>query len=139
MRADGANGDPAVRMAEFVGKFGANGSVSGICDDSYAPALAQLGNTIGRALGPLCLDATVPDRDLQKAGIQASCQVIEHAPNAADRSLSQCDAASAQGGPVPCWYLAGSPSCQSGTGLVINRAAPPVAGTTITIHCSMCG
>src|SRR5262249_7767341 len=139
MRADGANGDPAVRMSEFVGKFGANGSASSICDDSYAPALAQLGNTIGRALGPLCLNATVPDSDPQTPGIQATCQVVEHAPNTADRTLPQCSAASSQGGPAPCWYLTSATSCQSGTGLVINRAAPPVAGTSVTVRCSQCG
>jgi hypothetical protein len=138
-RADGAYGDPAVRMAEFVSRFGANGSVSSICDDSYAPALAQLGNTIGRALGPLCLSATVPDGDPQKPGIQAACQVVEHAPNAADRTLPQCDAASPQGGPKPCWYLTGAQSCQSGTGLVINRTAPPPTGTSVTVRCSRCG
>jgi hypothetical protein len=138
-RADGANGDPAVRMAEFVGKFGANGSVSSICDDSYAPALTQLGATIGRALGPLCLAAAVPDSDPSKPGIQASCQVVEHAPGAADDTLPQCDAASPQGGPAPCWYLSAAASCTSGVGLVVNRSASPAAGTTVSVRCSLCG
>jgi hypothetical protein len=138
-RADGANGDPAVRMAQFVTGFGANGSASSICDDSYAPALAQLGNTIGRALGPLCLTASVPDSDPQTPGIQATCQVVEHAPNAADRTLPECSAASSQGGPPPCWYLTSATSCQSGTGLVINRATPAAVGTSVTVRCSLCG
>jgi hypothetical protein len=68
-----------------------------------------------------------------------SDQVVEHAPNAADQTLPQCDAASPQGGPKPCWYLTGAQSCQSGTGLVINRIASPATGTSVTVRCSRCG
>jgi hypothetical protein len=45
-------------------------------------ALTQLGNTIGRALGPQCLNATIPDHDAAKPGIQATCQVVLHVTDA---------------------------------------------------------
>src|SRR5262249_14019244 len=138
----GANGDPAVRMAEFTGKFGANGTFSSICDDSYAPALSQLGATIGRALGPLCLAAPVADTDATKVGIQANCQVIERAPGVADRTLPPpaCDPPPPQGGPAPCWYVAPSTTatCPSGVQLQINRTTPPAPGTTLGVHCTSC-
>ena len=50
MRTDGSSAYPAPRMADFVAQFGANGTTSSLCDDSYAPALTQLGNAIGRVV-----------------------------------------------------------------------------------------
>jgi hypothetical protein len=143
VRADGANGDPAVRMEEFVSRFGPNGTSSSICNDSYAPALNQLGTAIGRALGTLCIDVAIPDTNAQLPGIQANCQVLEHVPAsdttpAIDRALPQCDAASAQGRPLPCWYMTGNNACQSGVQMLINRTGEPPAGDTVSVSCTVC-
>ena len=54
--------------------------MSSICEDSYAPALSQLGMAIGRAFTSHCLDAAVPDGDAVAPGIQARCDVVLRAP-----------------------------------------------------------
>ena len=74
-------------MADFVGQFGSNGNFSSICNDSYAPALAQLGIAIGRAFTSHCLDTTVPDADPGVPGIQARCDVVLRAPSKADQTI----------------------------------------------------
>jgi hypothetical protein len=137
-RADGAYADPGVRMAEFTAKFGSNGNFSSICNDSYAPALAQLGTAIGRAFTSHCLDATVPDADPAAAGIQASCEVVLRAPSRPDQPLPACDAATPQGGPQPCWYLTSSTACTSGVLFAVNRTGATAAGETISIRCGAC-
>jgi hypothetical protein len=141
-RSDGAYADPAVRLKEFTTKFGANGSFSSICDDSYAPALAQLGTAIGKALTPSCLDTAVPDGDSTKPGIQATCQVVDHLPGVDggvnDVVLPECDAASSAGGPAPCWYLSANTTCASGIQFTVNRTSNPATGETISIRCNAC-
>ena len=138
MRSDGGNGDPAVRMTDFVTQFGANGSASSICDNSFAPALTQLGTAIGRAFTSNCLDATVPDSDATAPGIQASCDVVLHAPGMTDRTIPTCDMATPQGGPQPCWYLTASAACTSGVLFAMNRTGATAAGETISVRCGSC-
>jgi hypothetical protein len=137
-RADGANGDPAVRMADFVGQFGSNGIMTSICDDSYAPALSQLGMAINRAFTSHCLDSAVPDGDAVAPGIQARCDVVLHAPSKPDQTIPTCDAATPQGGPQPCWYLTASTGCGSGVLFSMNRSGATAAGETISIRCDTC-
>jgi hypothetical protein len=137
-RTDGSYADPAVRMADFVAQFGGNGSMTSLCDDSYAPALTQLGNAIGRAFTSHCLDATVVDSNPTLPGIQASCDVVLHAPSAADQILPQCDVASPSGGPQPCWYLTSNTTCTSGVLFAANRSGATRAGETISIRCGSC-
>jgi hypothetical protein len=138
VRADGSNADPAVRMTDFVSKFGTNGSVTSICDDSYAPALTQLGTAIGRAFTSHCLDTAVPDADPARVGIQASCQVVLRAPGSPDQTLPACDQATPQGLPQPCWYLSSNAACSSGVLFSLNRTGATTAGETVSIRCGSC-
>jgi hypothetical protein len=137
-RTDGGFADPAVRMTDFVGQFGANGVTSSICDNSFAPALTQLGTAIGRAFTSQCLDATVPDHDPVTPGIQAHCDVVLHAPSQTDKTISACDMASPQGGPQPCWYLTASSACGSGVLFAMNRTGATATGETISVRCDTC-
>ena len=137
-RSDGAFADPAVRMADFVAQFGTNGNMTSICDDSFAPALAQLGTAIGRAFTSHCLDNTVPDGDPVAPGIQASCDVVLRAPGKADQTIPMCNAPTPQGGPQPCWYLSSSTGCNSGVLFSVNRTGTTTAGETISIRCGAC-
>jgi hypothetical protein len=138
MRSDGAFADPAVRMSDFIAQFGNNGSMTSICDDSYAPALAQLGMAIGRAFTSHCLDATVPDGDAATPGIQASCDVVLRTPSKPDQVIPVCSTATPQGGPQPCWYLTSSTGCASGVLFSMNRTGATTAGETISIRCDTC-
>ena len=47
---DGSFGDPAVRIAQWVKAFGANGVMASICDGSYANAFAGVVSKIGEHL-----------------------------------------------------------------------------------------
>ena len=114
MRTDGSLGLSRRAMTDFVAQFGANGTTSSLCDDSYAPALSQLGNAIGRSFTSHCLDATVADSNPTLPGIQASCDVVSRAPSFPDQALPQCDMASPSGGPQPCWYLTSNTTCTFG-------------------------
>jgi hypothetical protein len=49
---DGSFGDPAVRIANLVTAFGANGVANSVCDTSYASTFDRLGQLLGRALNP---------------------------------------------------------------------------------------
>jgi hypothetical protein len=138
MRTDNGFADPAVRMTDFVGQFGANGVASSICDDSFAPALTQLGTAIGRAFTSHCLDATVSDHDPVAPGIQATCDVVLHAPGQTDKTIPVCDKATPQGGPQPCWYLTPSSACGSGVLFAMNRTGATTTGETLTIRCDTC-
>jgi len=138
MRTDGAFADPAARMSDFVGQFGTNGVMTSLCDDSFAPALAQLGTAIGRAFTSHCLDNTVPDGDPVAPGIQASCDVVLRAPGKADQTIPMCNAPTPQGGPQPCWYLSSSTGCNSGVLFSVNRTGTTTAGETISIRCGAC-
>ncbi len=138
MRTDGSYAAPAPRMADFVAQFGPNGTSSSLCDDSYAPALTQLGNAIGRSFTSHCLDAPVADSNPTLPGIQASCDVVLRAPTFADVVLSQCDSASPSGGPQPCWYLTSNTTCTSGVLFAVNRSGATRAGETISIRCGSC-
>ena len=125
-------------MADFVAQFGSNGIMTSICDDSYAPALSQLGMAISRAFTSHCLDTAVPDGDAVAPGIQARCDVVLRAPSKADRTIPTCDAATPQGGPQPCWYLTASTGCGSGVLFSMNRSGATAAGETISIRCDTC-
>jgi hypothetical protein len=137
-RSDGAFADPAVRMSDFVTLFGSNGNMTSICDDSYAPALSQLGMAIGRAFTSHCLDAAVPDGDAVAPGIQARCDVVLRAPGKSDQTVPACDTATPQGGPQPCWYLTANTTCSSGVLFSMNRSGATTAGETISIRCDTC-
>jgi len=47
---DGSFADPAVRVAQAVNAFGANGFMSSICDPNYGTALQQIADRIGTLL-----------------------------------------------------------------------------------------
>jgi len=125
-------------MSDFVGQFGTNGVMTSLCDDSFAPALAQLGTAIGRAFTSHCLDSMVPDSDPVAPGIQAGCDVVLRAPGKADQAIPVCNMATPQGGPQPCWYLTSSTGCSSGVLFSVNRTGTTTAGETISIRCGAC-
>ena len=120
-----------MRIAEFTSKFGSNGSFSSICDDSYAPALTQLGTAIGRAFTSHCLDAAVADADPGDRRHPGELRRRAARAQPPRSTLPACDAASPQGGPQPCWYLTSSTACGSGVLFAVNRTGATVAGETI--------
>ena len=62
MAADGSFADPAVRIAELVGHFGANGRLQSICDDNFAPALGNIASNIVRYVNAPCIHGRIAKR-----------------------------------------------------------------------------
>jgi len=50
MATDGSFADPAVRITEMIGAFGANGFVGSICDSTFSSSLQQIGDRINALL-----------------------------------------------------------------------------------------
>src|SRR5262249_51385594 len=100
--ADMSFADPAVRVAQLVGEFGANGLALSICDPSFAPALMHIGNLINAALTPPCITQMV-----QQANGEYICNVVSHTTNSTGTGFidSTVPACSANGGAAPCWRL----------------------------------
>ena len=83
-------------------QFGSNGSFSSICDDSYAPALTQLGTAIGRAFTSHCLDAAGPGRAIRRR--RESRRPATSSCGRPAAPIGRCPpviAATPQGGPNP--------------------------------------
>jgi hypothetical protein len=128
---DGSFADPAVRISQLVGDFGATGSLLSICEDDFAPALGNIGDNIAKYVNAPCIlgqvakrpnttadDCTVTDRDTGNA-----------VPSCADT-----------GGAGECWQLvAGGPSC---TGVSVFVQADPTSTDAppgnLTVQCNMC-
>jgi hypothetical protein len=49
--------DPASRISDLLSAFGANGTFSSICEPSFAPALTNIGISLGQRLGARCLQS----------------------------------------------------------------------------------
>jgi hypothetical protein len=130
--------DPAVRVTELVGQFGAQGLALPICADSYASSLQRVGEGVNALLEPACITGQLAD-DPTKTGLQPDCTVTAHAPQpdgtVVDSALPSC----AEGG-SPCWtFTRNRPSCQGGAAVVYSPApgAPSVI-KSVTVKCTLC-
>jgi hypothetical protein len=128
---DQAFADPAVRISELAGKFGANGLVTSICEDDFSPALFSVANEIVAYVNEPCIMGRVATR----AGTtRDDCAVTD---NATGDALASCDET---GGAAPCWQLAASTtaSCGGASVKVTAAAGAEAAPLDITVECAMC-
>jgi hypothetical protein len=134
--ASGAFADPPIRLAEFIAKFGDNGTMENICADSFAPALTRIAAALGRKMGPLCLQAAVIDAAASPARLAPGCTVVERVPagggTTTETALRRCDPVM---GPPPCWDLAANAQCPGSLELVINRTGAAPAGAVVAVRC----
>jgi hypothetical protein len=127
MTADGTYGDPAVRIAQWVKAFGANGLFEQICQDTFAPALQAIANQAGQMVsGAQCLPPTVtPSR----------CALVDHFVTATgqitDVPLPACDASATS---ASCWSTTTSALCARGALVQLTRppGTPVPEATTAT-------
>jgi hypothetical protein len=142
---DGTNGDPAIRISQWVSAFQGNGVFEDICNDSFMGSLQVIGNLLGRKLGTPCVNGKILDTQgnpWTAADTTApDCTVIDHTTSASnpavtvDSPLPQC-AGNATTGAAACWHLDdGGPGCATGAHVVgFNR---PGAATTTTLNSSV--
>jgi hypothetical protein len=138
MATTGVYGDPAVRIADLVAAFGANGSLTSICGD-FAPALTGIAAAVTRNMGTRCLQAAVvanPASGTPTLG--AGCAVYESVPGAggqrSERPLASCDQGVTSG--QPCWSIGANPKCTAaGAELTVVRSDSPPTGAALVVRC----
>ena len=92
-------GDPAVRIAQWVGNFGANGVIYPICADSFAPAMIGIANKIHEKLGASCLAGNIATRS--DGG--HDCTVTEaSADGSGGQTIQECNDSTSN---APCYRL----------------------------------
>jgi len=131
MATDRSYADPAVRIAELVGKFGDNGRLVSICEADFAPALGNVASNIARYVNAPCILGRVAKRPGTTAD---DCTVVD-ADTA--HTVASCDDT---GGAGECWHLVpGGDSC-AGVSVVV-QADPGGGGDppgNLTVRCTMC-
>jgi hypothetical protein len=135
--SNGTFGDPPIRIKQIVDSFGALGTITSICQNSYADAFGVIANLIGRQLGRQCVDgvlALAPDFTMPVPAIApgsvvdpatVSCtvddvQYIGTPMQKTLRTIQPCAQGGQQSG--ACWALVGDAMCNvSGAKVVVCR------------------
>ncbi len=139
-----ANGQAAagLRLKQFVESFGTAGSLFGICNDDFSPALQKLGATVADKIGSVCVSAPVVDAVPTDPGVQADCQVLDRIPSGnafADEAVPPCSGGS-RSAHGACWQLVADTLCDaSGFKIVVDRGGnPAIPGTEQVVRCLTC-
>jgi hypothetical protein len=127
---DGSQGDPGVRLAEFVNSF-QNSALSSVCDPSYMPSMQAIATKVGALPSPPCLTRTIA----QTAGGQPDCAVTAHFMTNGVVTHEAYENCAVTGGAAPCWSLkTGTGSC-TGQTLDLTETTP---STNATVTCAIC-
>jgi hypothetical protein len=109
---------PPVRLRAFAEAFQLGDepkdrNLYSVCEQSYAPALDQIAELIGRQLRPACMTSCVADTDPSSAALDPSCTLEEHyadddgSPH--DAKLPRCEGSGAEpvfpAGAEVCWRI----------------------------------
>ena len=131
---DGSFGDPAVRIAQFVGAF-PHSVLASICSPSYASA-AQ---TIGAKIAALPANQNCLAGQIQRDGFdQPACTVTATVANASGATLRVPYPNCAENQNIfPCWTLTDGTGTCDGQSLVIHDL-PGQASQSVTATCSFC-
>jgi hypothetical protein len=134
----GEYADPSIRLAQFVTAFGGNGLFLPICAPTFAPALMTIANTIGKVLGPRCIEGT----PVMKANGQPDCSVIDNSfDDQGNPVATPVPACADNGGTAPCWSLTTDPmNCPNALVLSVMRptGTMPPSGLSSSVSCSVC-
>jgi len=76
--------DPARRLVQTAEKFGENGIIQSICQESFEPAIDAIIDVIAKQLGAVCL----PRQLVRQSDGTVACKVIWELPTADDGSAS---------------------------------------------------
>jgi hypothetical protein len=109
-----AVGRPAIRLVDFLGRFGDHGLFQSVCQPSYSAAMTGAGQLMGSAIGS-CLSTQLAAID------PAHCEVTEGAV-----TLPPCEST---GGTGTCWTMVTDAACTtpSQRALHVERGATPSA------------
>jgi hypothetical protein len=148
MQNSGEYADPGVRLAQFVSAFGANGLYLSICAPSFAPALMNIANAIGKVIGPKCVVGKLVDTDgMPGDPVVPDCSVIDHTfDNAGNQVDSVVPSCASNGSQAPCWSLGtdamNCPTLPDGTPQhvlnVMRPAGNQPSDLNSSLSCSVC-
>jgi len=141
---DMSSGDPGVRIKMWVDAF--HGTFTTICDRTFEPALTQIVNAIGTAMGPACVEGKVVDADPLTPGLQPNCSfetvTIDAQGNKTKTAIPSCEKS---GGLRPCWSLSSDTQrCPGNTGLpqtlltIASDGPMPADLAQYEISCAVC-
>ena len=119
---NGTFGDPAVRIGQLVGAFGANGAMTSICNDSYADAMNVIASGLAGMARRQCVGAPLASNGQQLAvadgqtvdPARVDCQVavLEGAGTQNQRTVASIPPCG-DSNPGLCWRLVGDAACTS--------------------------
>ena len=119
---------PALRLAQFTKSF-ANHTIDTICQADLADAMKEIGEKMALVIDRTCIDATLVDTDLDKAGVQPDCQVRDLLPDGKG-GYTQVPIFSCDSGAETCWELTRDAAlCSGGYRTTVrrpNNAMPPL-------------
>jgi hypothetical protein len=128
----GEYADPAVRIAQWVTNFGANGLLLPICADSLAPQLETIAQRIGLPADGTCVTGPFP---YSGSSGQPNCRVIDGNTQVGSVVQNCVDT----GNVTPCWTAVNDPTCASGSMLLkIDRGSTPAPNSTTVFGCAPC-
>jgi hypothetical protein len=134
----GEYADPSIRLTQFVEAFGGNGLFLPICAPTFAPALMTIASTIGKVLGPRCIQGT----PVMKANGQPDCSVIDNSFDDQGNPVNTPVAACADNNNTPpCWALTtDAMNCPGALVLSVMRPTGTMtpSGLTSQVSCSTC-
>ena len=145
-----AIGRPAIRLMDFVSRFGDRGLFRTVCQPDYSQTLADIGELVGGAVSP-CLEGTLDTSDVDgdNPGTQLECNVsdVQLEPVEVETSIPRCEMADADhpraGDPRPCWWTAPNPDACGAFAtqleLRVERTAPAAPGTSVRVRCATRG
>jgi hypothetical protein len=137
-RSTNGSAAPAVRIQDFIDGFGVNGTMESICEGDFSPAMARIGDKIAGRIRHQCLQAPAVDRDPNREGTQANCEVFEETTTSDGllrTSIRSCDDVA-----PPCWRIQPDSTCPgTGSEVIVDRGAVPAAPhTRVTVLCETC-
>lgn len=124
-------GDPAVRIQQFLRAWDPNKKVVTICQESFSEALATIAMKIGQKLGDQCIanpplnqDGLVTDdpnaadcsvADVQDPGLRSECRIpLARCGSGTTTQAPSCLQNAPEGYANTCWYLEKNPTGQDG-------------------------
>src|SRR5262249_53977599 len=135
MENTGEFADPGVRLASLVGGLGSNARYLTICAPSFAPSLQNVAESVGKVMGPQCIESRLADGDTATPGLQPDCEVGDVLPDDHGAHTEQAiPACSANGNTPPCWTIAdgNALACQGSKILAVQRPSGNLSPELLT-------
>jgi hypothetical protein len=128
----GEYADPAVRIAQWVSAFGANGLLLPICADSMGPQLEAIAQRIGQPADGSCVQGPFPPAG---SSGQPQCRVIDGNTEVGELIQKCIDT----GNVAPCWTAVDDPTCATGSKLLkIDRGSTIAPNVPTVFGCAPC-